>query len=604
MRRRDVRGFTQQIILGLLVFFCPATVGYAATYYVRTDGNNANNGLANTAVDAWRTIDWAADHVAAGDVVRVQAGTYIETASPGVDGEDGNTVTIVADGLVTTCGMTFSSRSYIRVIGFRMDGNAGGCSSAAVRVRISGTNTGLEFWNNDLDNSNHSFFVNANDRCNSCIILGGSVHNVNNGSNGVTLTGNDSFVGYVDFDTICYLGVNPSGNRLRFVNLNFSNFIQCNGTHPDFFYIQGLNPLGYSNSLIESMFGIGTTTSTDNKVFHAQNQQATAWNDNVWRSNVVHNMGSGFFSMYTDAGAGASNRWRFYNNSVSSCDRANNGIYHNNCGNVNISGSVSFYNNLFYKAWADVATSGITPWSETAGSFEKDYNLSYSPVGLLGFAATWTNQAHELSNVNPSLVDVANLNFTLGSFSGARGSGGPLTTASGSGSSSTNLTVAANAGSYFVGSNASRLPQYGGALVPGDFITVGSTTVQVASRSGDTLILAAPISWNSGAPVYFGSSSLVDIGAYPYNAGGYALSATYSCSAGTCTIGPSDTSLVRFVVCYDDGVPYAVDNAAPYTCAAPAGMFSARAYPRYASKALWTTATATSSAPGNLRIVP
>ena len=158
--------------------------------------------------------------------------------------------------------------------------------------------------------------------------------------------------------------------------------------------------------------------------------------------------------------------------------------------------------------------------------------------------------------------------------------------------SSTSLTVAPNTGSFFIGDNSSNLPQYCGKLVPGDFITVGATTVQVSSVSGDTLTLASPISWSTGAPIYFGSSSTVDVGAYPYNAGGYALTATYSVSAGTATVVPSDPSLVRFVVCYEDGIPKTVDNAAPYTCPMGSGAFSARAYPRYASKILWVDATA------------
>ena len=188
-------------------------------------------------------------------------------------------------------------------------------------------------------------------------------------------------------------------------------------------------------------------------------------------------------------------------------------------------------------------------------------------------------------------------------MSGARNVGGPLTTASGSGNNSTSLTVAANTGSFFIGSNAGNLPQYGGNLVPGDFITVGATPVQVSSVSGDVLALASPISWSAGAPVYFGSSSTVDIGAFPFKVGGYALSANLTTGA-LQTITPSDPSLVRFVVCYSDNVPYAVVNSAPYTCAVPTGIFSARVYPRYASQTRWVTAGSTGpTAPTNLRIV-
>src|ERR1041385_2574202 len=109
------------LALGFIFFGSKA---YAATYYVRTDGNNTNNGLTNSSGGAWKTIDWGADHAAAGDTVRVQAGTYVETATPGVSGTLGNTVNLVADGTVTICGMSFNAKSYIRVIGLTMNPQA------------------------------------------------------------------------------------------------------------------------------------------------------------------------------------------------------------------------------------------------------------------------------------------------------------------------------------------------------------------------------------------------------------------------------------------------------------------------------------------------
>ena len=422
------------------------------------------------------------------------------------------------------------------------------------------------------------------------------------------LAGDDDFVGYVNFATIRYIGVGPSGNRQRFVNLNFSGFVQCNNTHPDFFYISGNDTLGWSTALWESTFAIGTPTSSDNKVYHAENQQATPWNNDVLRFNVIYNTGSASsHSLYTDSGAGAINRWRMYNNDHILGDRAASGP---GCGGGNIQGgtiTVYAFNSIYDRCWGDSLTTGINPFDANFSFTSKDYNLAFSSLGTMSVAAGWTGQVHELTNVDPKLNNVSSQDFTLQSGSGARGVGGPLTTASGSGSGSTTLTVAANTGSFFIGSNASKLPQYGGNLVPGDFITVGSTTAQVSSVSGDTLTLASPISWSNGAPVYFGLSSTIDVGAYPYKSGGYALSAGYQIVSGTATITPNDASLVRFVVCYSDNVPYAVANSSPYTCATPPGTFSARVYPRYASQTLWVTAVSglsIPSAPTNLRIAP
>lgn len=600
-----------RIAFAMLILF--PTVVHGATFYVRTDGNNANTGTANTADGAWRSINYGAGHVSAGDVVRVQAGMYVETASPAVSGTAGNTVTLVADGAVTTCGMLFSGKSYIRVIGFTMSPNASSCGgSPSPIVKLTGTNTGLEFWNNDIGNLAGHGMMNPNtmtDRCNKCIVLGGSVHDISNGSTGISLLGDDNFVGYVNIATICYIGVNPSGSRGRFVNLNFSSFIQCNGAHPDFFYINPA-PTGFSNNVIESMYGIGTTTSIDNKTFHAQNESTSAWTDDIWRLNVTYNMGSGFYSMYDTTSA--LTRWRFYNNTHANCVMADDSDpYVESCGNISAQFghgvSASIYNNIFYKAWA--AASEVnhfnSGWAESSSpTVTKNYNLGYSPNGTIAFGPGWTAQVSHQDNVNPQFVSFGS-DFSLQSGSNARGTGGPLTTTSGAGSTSASLTVAANTGSFFIGGNASNLPQYGGNLVPGDFITVGSTTVQVSSVSGDTLALASPISWSNGAPVYFGSSSTIDIGAYAYKPGGYALSANSTISGGTATITPNDASLVRFVICYSDSVPYAVANSSPYTCAVPAGTFSARVYPRYPSQTLWVTAGLSKIAtPTYLRIVP
>lgn len=574
------------------------------TFYVRTDGNDANTGTANTSGGAWRHIDYAVAHVTADDVVRVQAGTYVETTSAWISGTSGHTVTLVADGAVTTCGMSFSSKSYIRVIGFDLDPNASSCAgSPSPVVNISGTNTGLEFWNNTVGNTQGGGYradFGFGDRCDKCIWLGGSLHDIGDPgeANAMVLGGNDDFVGYVNFTDICWLGVGMSGNRQRYIGLTFSGFTQCSTTHPDFYYVQGTSTLGWSFGLVDGNFGIGTPTANDNKTFHAENNQATTpWNDVVWRFNVWHDLGSAAaFSNYLSPGTSAAqNRWRFYSNSHVYGDRAQSGSDFNNCGNVSGNGgTITFYvfNNIFYQCWADDATSSITPWPTTAAA-GANYNLAYSPLGSVTYGAFWTDQANEQSNVNPNFVNVGSDDFHLGAGSGsganARGTGGALTTATSC--SGSVLNVATNTGSFFVGSNAGNLPQYSGGLVPGDVITVNATNYTVQSVSGDALTLTSAISCSNGDPVYFGASETIDIGAYPYKSGGYTLSATYSTVGGTVTITPNDASLVRFVVCYDSGVPYNVDNTSPYSCSTAAGTFSARVYPKYPSTTLYATAS-------------
>lgn len=579
----------------LVVVFCllvhaPAL---AATYYVRTDGNNSNTGLVNSADGAWRTIDKLADTLTAGDIGRVQEGHYAETVSVGVSGTSGNTVTIVADGVVTTCRVTYSSKNYVRLIGVKVDGSLSGCTQALNRILITGTNAGLEFWHVSIAEGDGGYEMGPTDRCSACLIIGGTITGINNGENAITTAGDDMVIAYVAMTDIDYLGVVHAGNRGRFLNLNFSGFLQIGIRHPDFFFPQNNSGIGYSDNLIESMHGIGTPTSNDNKVMHLSQGSNTSesWDDNVWRNSVSYNMGSAFYSVYANAGGEPINRMHFYNNTHVDCVRASSGV--GNCGAFNNQGgqglSATLYNTIFYQAWSANVTTNIAGWSESSSpTVTADYNLAFDPDGNVTFNAQWTNQAHEQSNVDPVFVSPGS-NFTLQAGSGARGVGGPLTAAVGSGSSSTALAVTAGTGGMFVGDNSGNVPQYGGALVPGDFITVGSTTVQVASVSGDDITLATAISWSDGDPVYFGSSTTIDIGAYPYKAGGYTLSAVYS-GSGTILITPNDASLVRFVVCYDAGVPYEVDNSSPYTCTAPSGAFTARAYPRYASTTLWVEA--------------
>ena len=149
MKFLDYPSLARRGATSILVFLLSATVAHGATYYVRTDGNNANAGNSNAPAGAWRTVDFPADNVSPGDVVRVQAGTYSEIVTAGRNGSSGNTITFVADGNATVCGWNFVNSSYIRVIGFVIDSNAG-CTARDRTVVLQGTNSYLELWHNTI----------------------------------------------------------------------------------------------------------------------------------------------------------------------------------------------------------------------------------------------------------------------------------------------------------------------------------------------------------------------------------------------------------------------------------------------------------------------
>lgn len=566
------------------------------TYYVRTDGLDSHTGTANTAGGAWLTINKGLDTAVAGDCIRVQAGNYVEVASASNNGTSGNTITVIADGAVTTCGLSFTGQSYIRVVGLTFDRSLGGCASGNT-INGTGTNTGLEFWNVTLQNNQNKGYafdigLGAN-RCDKCIWMGNTISMFGNPSNPtvMTISGDDMFASYNNFSTIAEIGIGPTGSRLRLLNNNFSGLIEVSGGHPDFYYI-AVGSTGYSNSVIEANFGIGTASSPNNKFAHNQNDSSAAWVDDIYRFNVGTNVGSGIYSMY---GTGNDiTRMRWYHNTFVLNARDVTGTPSCGSGRADAGHTVTifFTNELYHECWSSDSTTFIDGFVPAGGAgtltVTKDYNLAFDPDGSVSFTSSWNNQAHEQSNIDPKLNNVASNDFTLQSASGARGVGGPLTTATSC--SGTTLNVASNGGGFFIPDNSSNLAQYGGKLVPGDTITVNSTNYTVSSVSGDALTLTASISCSNGDAVYYGTTATIDIGAYPYKAGGYTLSATKSCAAGVCTITPNDASLVRFVVCYEAGVPYAVANASPYTCSNPRGTFEARVYPRYASQTLWATA--------------
>jgi hypothetical protein len=626
MRRSDMKfldypSLARRGATSIVVFLLSATVAHGATYYVRADGNNGNDGLSNSPGGAWLTVDWAADHVQAGDTVRIQQGTYPEIVSQTRNGSAGATITFVGDGAATVCGWTFNNNSYVRLVGLVLDSNAGGCTARDRVVSLLGTNTYLEFWHNTVrDGGDGIGMSQLTDRFNSSVMIGNTLTDLGTSrafgfcASAVVTQGTHSLMAYNNIGPIDCDGFAVNGTHNRWINNYLHDIRETSGGHSDFFQF-GSHPLGLSWNIIEANFqaGVGNTSDEHTAIFQnydsarcGSNPCPTPVTENLWRRNVWHNVSSGSMGIaYAASGTMTFNR--HYNNTTAGANRisptTNAGHYwYNGVSNTYV------FNNIEYKIWGDSVTNAQVYYADS--TFTADYNLAYTPDRTMAFSAPWTSQPHARSNVNPGLVDYNNDNFTLSASSGAIGAGGPLTTTAGSGSGTT-FNVASGTGGFFRGPDTS-LPQYGGNLTAGDVITVGTTVVTVASVSGDTITVTTPFSWSSGAPVFIGNDATPDIGAYPYKSGGFNLSAGYSQSGGTVTVTPSDPSLVRFVVCFDDGVPTTVDNVGPYTCPVGQGAFSARVYPLYAGKTLFVNATsggggASSSsepmAPTNLRIL-
>jgi len=595
-------------VLVAVVLLC-ASVAEAATYYVRTDGNNANAGTTNSAGGAWRTIDKCMDTVVAGDICRVQAGNFVEVPTPLHNGSSGNTITVVADGVATLCGVTFSNNSYIRLVGLVIDYSMSGCSALIVRdspVLMSGTNTGIEQWHLTHTHGTYGYGgASLSDRCNNCLTIGNRFIDINvpdlgrGGGSAIAMFSDRQFVAYNEFGPVDADAINLAGCDSRFIN-NFLHDAKELSGHADFFQTDA-NALGQCRNLYEANFQRGQGNMLDEHTGVWQNLNLSQCGGNpcgsateqVWRRNVWHNLSGGSLGI-AYAPVAPITFSRIYNNTTPIAALNQSGT----TAPINLDPDTNnnyVFNEIFYQAWTTGFFTGIQVAGVPGGStLTADYNLAFHPGGTLSsFGGTWTAQAHPRSNVNPNFVDVAGDDFHLAAGSGdganARGTGGPLTTTSGSGTGTT-FNVAANGGGFFRGDDTA-INQYGGALVKGDTICVGTDVVEIASITGDAITTTTSFTWANGEGVYFGDDCSPDIGAYPYKADGYTLSATYG-GSGTITITPNDASLVRFVVCYSDAVPYTVDNTSPYTCSSPSGTFTAWAYPLYASTTLRVQALA------------
>jgi hypothetical protein len=479
---------------------------------------------------------------------------------------------------------------------------------------VSGTNAGLEFWNNTIRDTSVGIGSGSYaDRHHNFLVIGNTFTAIGGGSaNGsaVSLRGNDNVFAYNEISRVDPDAFQVDGMHNRWLNNYIHDVLDTFDLHSDVFQSNS-SSLGLSDNVFEGNFAVGSGNLANEHGALIQNQSTASCStgicgtvtENLFRRNVWYNTSGGVIGV-DQAIVGPITNTRQVHDTVimpmrTSSSQAYSVIFRGPGTTAHI------HNNLGYKAWGDDISSGVQVFYADTGAIitTADYNLAYTPDNTPTYTIPWIAQAHPRSNLSPSFVDYANQNFTLRATSGAKGTGGPLTTVTGSGTGTT-FNVATGGGGFFRGPNA-RVSQYGGRLTAGDVITVGTDVVTVASVSGDAITVTASFTWANGDPVYLGAGTTPDIGAYPYKSGGYTLTATYSLSGGTVTVTPSDASLVRFVVCYEDGVPTRIDNSSPYTCSVGTGSFDVRVYPLYASKTLSVSALAASTlaAPTNLRIV-
>ncbi len=313
----------------------------------------------------------------------------------------------------------------------------------------------------------------------------------------------------------------------------------------------------------------------------------------VMRFNIIIRMGGGAYS------------FRSFNQSYG---------YNNTSIQINTFSSSNFNNIVGYEE-------GTVPSDQ---AYWRNNSFSYDPKNLDGvfYIGTLTNlttdynhtyntgplpaASHNLLNVAPLFTDGTGVaghdDYTLQIGSPLKGAGGPITSASGAGSSSTSLTVV-----------DAKVLFDGWGIADADWVRIGAagTLVQIASinYSTNVVTLTAARTWSNGDGVYVKGNE--DIGALPY---AYAKSFTVANTtpalhAGSNTLSatvnnPDAVRMVEFLV---DGIPVGLayydpinaNYAANCTLDGNPHTLNVRAYSAWASA---TLAVEAGGPPSNAKI--
>lgn len=572
-------------LLCLVLLLAPSTV-FATTYYVRTDGNDSNLGTSNSSGGAWRNVTKCASTIVAGDVCRVQAGTYTANVTETTSGTDGNTITYVGDGAAIIVGNFHVDANYVRVISIEVQAN-----DAADAITIGGQ-TGVEIWHTTtsgfLDGGISQRGPSLPYESNTAGIIVGNTINGRYDTDGswmIALNGPSNIASHnimnrtgVDF----YVAYGPN-NRVYNSYANDPDPTPFDDAHTDFLQTGVCcgRTIGVEFLTQDGNFYVGNPPAAHQ---HYANLETTPdFSGNyLSRRNVVHHNGGGGQGVFAFASVYMAHDM-YLDMQIDVADANENASMY-----INTTPDPQIKNSMFVNGWSTLTTNA--PVHNVESGAISAYNLAWDTtrVAKMGYCCVFNASGTNIKTQEPLFANYAADNFFPTSSSPARNAAGPLATVVGSGTGTT-ITVATDGGGFFRGFNAT-ISQYGGNVASGDVITIGTDVRRIASISGDDITLTQSLTYANGEGVYLGDNSVDNaIGALPYRAS-TTLTATYECNGSTCPVTPSDASMVRMVVCFADGLPVEVLIDSPYNCTDPSGTFSARVYKLFASVEPWIDA--------------
>jgi hypothetical protein len=105
--------FKVLILVVVALFFLIPALCFGADYYVRTDGDNGNDGSADDAGHAWQTVAYSESQASAGDTIHIASGEYPEQITINVSGTSENRITFIGSGTVSIRQIELENADYI-----------------------------------------------------------------------------------------------------------------------------------------------------------------------------------------------------------------------------------------------------------------------------------------------------------------------------------------------------------------------------------------------------------------------------------------------------------------------------------------------------------
>lgn len=554
-----------------------------ATYFVRTDGADNNDGLANnpdaggTANQAWLTIGKAESTMVAGDTVRVADGTYNERVTcTGVSGTEASWINYVGNATgtgVVMRGFTFTDVHHIRVIGFEIT-HVNTLNRAGVHMTGTATSNIMVLDNYIHDVHREGMHVGNAKRV---TVRGNSIYYIAHpGSTQDPDVGlaadSGSTQNLIEYnrlqrcsDFIDWYGPSNVFRNLWMHDTDPPTYWNDIDTHPDFFQPGSDGQQTFTrHHLIEAVF-MGDNRSEHGHGFIFQDNSGFGDTNLTGRGCVLYETDGGGMGGFGTEYVQLHNNTLFNNLTVAAPPIGNlinwyrDGV-DGSMGGLLISTMIAF----------------VAPGHD---DIYLDVDNEVLRTNNWGYAAN--SEADYVSTANPLFVDTNALDFRLQSGSGARGVGRHLTT----------ITNANGSGTSFGVPDKHRLKD-GLGICEGDVISFpGGGTARITAVDYETHVVtvASSITWTNGQRVYWGPlGHQADIGAYPFGAA-FLTAATMLRSGTTYTVTPSGDA--RGVWFYVDGIPATWDYDAPYQTTIASGAVTAKAYALYAQT--WPVVNAT-----------